>query len=148
MSEIIKGKLYLGDIDDANDLDFIRSTGINVIVTTAGSCIITDEVKNEVEHYQFKIKDTSTFNIRDFFPEVCAIIEKAITEDKCVLVHCWAGISRSPCCTIAYLMMYKNKTYLEAWRMVFEQRDMVHMNDGFIQQLGDLELELYGENSC
>jgi protein-tyrosine phosphatase len=147
MSEIIQNKLYLGNIYDANDIQFIKDNNITTIITTANKCSLNDEILQFVKHHQFLIEDKHTFNIAKFFNEICDIIENEINNNGCVLVHCWSGISRSVCCTIAYLMKYKEKSYLEAWRMIYYQRDIINMNDGFVEQLAELELELYGINS-
>jgi protein-tyrosine phosphatase len=147
MSEIIPQQLYLGDIYDANDLQFIIDNKITMIITTAHDVIVSDEIKNIIKHHQFMIEDKPTFYITKFLSDICKIIDDEINNNGCVLVHCWAGISRSVCCTIAYLMTCKNKSYLDAWRMVFHKREFVNMNDGFVEQLAQLEIKLYGYNS-
>lgn len=148
MSEIIKEKLYLGGIDDANDLNFIIINKIDVIITTAHNCVISNEVKNKINYYQFDIIDKPTFNIREYLDKISLLIENQINQGKRVLIHCWSGVSRSVCCTIAYLMIYKKMCYLDAFRIVFNQRPFICMNDGFVEQLDELELKLYGVNSA
>lgn len=57
------------------------------------------------------------------------------------LVHCQMGISRSSTCAIAYLMINRKMSAADAIRTVRLRRD-IRPNDGFLQQLADLDNEL------
>lgn len=61
-----------------------------------------------------------------------------------VLVHCMMGISRSSTCAIVYLMINRKMTASDAIRTVRLRRD-IRPNDGFLQQLADLDNELRRE---
>lgn len=61
-----------------------------------------------------------------------------------VLVHCMMGVSRSATCAIAYLMIVKKMSAVDAIRTVRMRRD-IRPNDGFLQQLADLDNELRRE---
>lgn len=54
------------------------------------------------------------------------------------------GISRSATCAITYLMIYRKMTAADAIRTVRLRRD-IRPNDGFLQQLADLDNELRRE---
>jgi atypical dual specificity phosphatase len=54
------------------------------------------------------------------------------------------GMSRSATCVLAYLMIVKKLSAVEALRTVRMHRD-IHPNDGFLQQLADLDNELRRE---
>lgn len=58
-----------------------------------------------------------------------------------VLVHCMVGMSRSATCVLAYLMINRKMSAAEAIRTVRMHRD-IHPNEGFLQQLADLDNEL------
>lgn len=58
-----------------------------------------------------------------------------------VLVHCMVGMSRSATCALAYLMIARKMSGAEAIRTVRMHRD-IHPNEGFLQQLADLDNEL------
>lgn len=51
------------------------------------------------------------------------------------------GVSRSATCVIAYLMIAKRMSASEAIRTVRLRRE-IRPNDGFLQQLADLDNEL------
>lgn len=61
-----------------------------------------------------------------------------------VLVHCMVGMSRSATCVLAYLMISRKMSAAEAIRTVRMHRD-IHPNEGFLQQLADLDNELKRE---
>jgi len=59
-----------------------------------------------------------------------------------VLVHCFAGVSRSSTIVISYLMKKLNWSYREALEHVRKQRWVVNPNPGFVRQLKRLETKL------
>lgn len=60
-----------------------------------------------------------------------AIIEKGSN----VLIHCLAGVSRSPTIVTAYLMHKKKLRFKEALAIIKQTRPFVNPNPGFIEQL-------------
>ncbi|XP_035988898.1 dual specificity protein phosphatase 18 [Fundulus heteroclitus] len=63
------------------------------------------------------------------------------------LVHCAAGMSRSPALVMAYLMRYRGVTLGQAHRWVQESRPFIRLNVGFWEQLLQYERRLYGRNT-
>ena len=63
-----------------------------------------------------------------------------------VLVHCMVGMSRSATCVLAYLMISRKMSSAEAIRTVRMHRD-INPNEGFLQQLADLDNELRRDRS-
>ncbi len=49
-------------------------------------------------------------------PVVAVLSDKVQEANGCVLVHCLAGISRSPTLAIAYVMKHLNMTSEEAYK--------------------------------
>jgi len=70
------------------------------------------------------------------------LMDSYICENKTVVVNCYAGISRSSTIVIAYLIA-KNKWSLEeSINFVKSRRIIVNPNDGFINQLRNLQSTL------
>lgn len=52
-----------------------------------------------------------------------------------MLVHCYAGVSRSSSFVIAYVMNKYNMKYDDAKEKVKKHRACIHPGDGFVRQL-------------
>ena len=76
-----------------------------------------------------------------------AFLDEVGKRGQRVLIHCQSGRSRSAAITVAYLMIQHRMPLLEAYRKVFTGRDIICPNEGFMGQLVDLELSLFGELS-
>jgi protein-tyrosine phosphatase len=65
-----------------------------------------------------------------------------------VLVHCFAGVSRSATCVIAFLMQEKKLQFDQAFTFVSKKRPVVFPNMGFQQQLLEFQKLLNIKNSA
>lgn len=61
------------------------------------------------------------------------------TKENRVIVHCAAGISRSPTVVIAYLIQKKGMSFEDALDLVHRKRDIVRPNPFFLRVLKVLE---------
>lgn len=66
-------------------------------------------------------------------------IKSAVNNCSNILVHCNAGVSRSATVVIAYLILIKNFSYIEAYNCVKKSRNCINPNAGFIKQLQNLK---------
>jgi protein-tyrosine phosphatase len=121
---IFLGNVYsvIGDYR-IGKLDILDDLNINVVISA-----LTEE---EYDDYMI---------LSDDF--VNNIIKKAIKENKIVIVHCAAGISRSSTLVIAHLMIENNWSMEQAIQYVKERRPQIQPNDGFIKQLKTLEYKI------
>lgn len=60
-----------------------------------------------------------------------------------ILVHCVAGVSRSPAVVVGYLMKEEQMRLKEALGLVIRSRPQVSPNPGFLKALKELEAELF-----
>ena len=81
-------------------------------------------------------------NLGRHFMESANFIKNAIKDGGTVFVHCWAGISRSTSCIIAYLMLHYGMNYAKALGVVRQGRHFVNPNPGFRKQLLEFEQKL------
>ncbi|RGB39958.1 dual specificity phosphatase, partial [Rhizophagus diaphanus] len=88
------------------------------------------------------VKDRPEENIEKFFNVSNKFIYDAKQDGGRVLVHCWAGVSRSASLILAYLMNQYGCTYNRALNYVKKKRSIVEPNWGFCLQLSKYELEL------
>ena len=64
--------------------------------------ILEDWPSNGPQHFVIHLDDEKTENLLVHLPRVCDFIDQARASGGIVLVHCFAGISRSASCVIAY----------------------------------------------
>ncbi|KAJ1547520.1 hypothetical protein HK096_002550 [Nowakowskiella sp. JEL0078] len=97
---------------------------------------------NEVIYYDFPIEDIPTTPINTFFHITASIITSLLAQNKRILVHCHAGVSRSATIILAFLMIKKQMSLYEAWNFVFVRRPIIRPNEGFAEELRKLDEEL------
>lgn len=138
MSLILKN-LFLGSASDANDFLFIKQNNIKLIVNVTKD-ILTDYSAlgfEDIKVIRIPIDDidTESLNAKNLLISTLITIKKYIDENKGVLVHCRAGVSRSASIVIAYLMKYHNLSFSQAQNYVRSRRSIINPNAGFITQL-------------
>jgi protein-tyrosine phosphatase len=145
MASYILPGLYLGSWRDATNKEWLKQTGISVVV----SALTRGEFRDYMlpldleaqDIYHIEVDDAHEEVIHTHFRSVHRILQEAHKEGKQVLVHCAGGVSRSPTLVIAYLMLEKGWPFQEALTYVLMRRE-VDPNDGFRQQLEDFSAAL------
>jgi atypical dual specificity phosphatase len=88
------------------------------------------------------IDDVPSANIKQYFAVCHRFIESAHASGGVVLVHCWAGVSRSATIVISFLMQKYGITMMQAMDHVRLQRWFINPNPGFKNQMKRFEKEL------
>ncbi|VDM18132.1 unnamed protein product [Hydatigera taeniaeformis] len=88
------------------------------------------------------IHDNGKADMVPYFERAFAFLDSAKDCSGRVLIHCFAGISRSPTLAIAYLMHNQRITFDEAYNRVRSIRPKISPNFNFIGQLTDFERRL------
>ncbi|CAD8107458.1 unnamed protein product [Paramecium sonneborni] len=92
------------------------------------------------------INDSIDQDIKSKFNESNAFIENAVNSQQSILVHCFAGKSRSTTFIIAYLIKNHKMTVIEALDLVKSKRPIAQPNAGFMKQLQQYYDTLYNNN--
>ncbi|XP_037919194.1 dual specificity protein phosphatase 13 isoform X2 [Hermetia illucens] len=146
--------IFIGDAAAAKNKVYLRLMGITHVLNTAEGSRY-GQVDTGHSYYRdvptmrymgFPMMDQPTTDISRYFYIAAKFIENAVNSGGKVLVHCLVGMSRSATCVLAYLMICRKMTAVEAIRTVRMRRD-VRPNDGFLQQLADLDNELRRDRS-
>jgi len=142
MSEIIKGKLFLGDIFDACNPYFLKENNITTIICVAADATIRNDNK-DITVYNYELNDDYDCDISQYFNEITQLIHNK----DIVLVNCRAGISRSATFVLVYLMRYYESNLKEAFKYVRSKRRQICPNKKFMEYLVQEEKNLLGYNS-
>ena len=140
MDEIIDN-LYLGNFFAAKDVQYLKNTGIEKVLTIMDDACPRYK-KNDFIHKKFEVDDYSGENIIQYFGECL----KFIKGDQKILVHCMVGSSRSATIVIAYLMWTQKMKFLDALEYTKKMRPIVYPNCGFREQLKMFEKLLVDNN--
>lgn len=70
-------------------------------------------------------------NIMRHFQIAIQFIKECLASGGAVFVHCYAGISRSASCVIAYLMQEIGMPFFEAMSYTRKRRPIIFPNYGF-----------------
>ncbi|KAH0588622.1 hypothetical protein H2248_004447 [Termitomyces sp. 'cryptogamus'] len=139
--------LYLGPVSAASSQAFLSSASITHVLSVGASP--TKPVEG-ITYNRISITDSPSSSITKVCDTACDIIDEALKSRNGagkILVHCSAGISRSPMVVAAYLIRRRNMSLREALRQIVVVRPQVSPNSGFWRQLKELELEVRGEVS-
>lgn len=143
MNRIGNTCVYVGDRDAVESLARQNEAGITHIVTVDNYPLKWIQESSYKYLYQ-QCLDMPDEDILSHFTEIFKFIDEVDSDkQEKVLIHCFAGMSRSATVAIGYLM-YKNKVPLEvAMDILKKYRGNVKPNPGFMRQL-----ELFEQIGC
>lgn len=135
--EVVQG-LYLGNAEFASDLELLKGLGVTHIVNSAKE--VPDYFKGDFkfQYLHLMLNDVPEENISRFFEVSRKFIADALDNGGVVLVHCWAGVSRSVSVVIYYLTKTYGISVREALKIIRERRPIANPNVGFIKQLDNV----------
>ena len=147
-SAILPNALYLGPCSAArSSRPFIKSERITHVLSIG---ITPWPRADDVVYHRLALADSTTSSIETTLKLAIEFIDAALESTKGagrILVHCSAGVSRSPTIVVGYLMKKRGMTLKEALGQVVRARPQVSPNSGFLRQLKELEVELRGASS-
>ncbi|KAF8568926.1 hypothetical protein P879_03733 [Paragonimus westermani] len=132
--------LYIGNEIDGTSEQVLQSCHIRSVLNVTPKVPFLDETRFCCR--RLVASDRETQDLRPFFNSAFEFIEESRCSGKAVLVHCQAGISRSPALVIAYLMAHSDLSLREAYRLVKSKRSVISPNFGFLGQLFEFEADL------
>nr|XP_020480885.1 dual specificity protein phosphatase 18-like [Monopterus albus] len=135
--------LFLSGADAPLNAALVSQKGITLIVNATLSH--ASPTYPGVECVRVPVSDLPSARLGDHFDRVAERIHG--NRAGGTLVHCAAGMSRSPALVMAYLMRYRGVTLRQAHHWVQESRPYVRLNIGFWDQLLQYERRLYGKNT-
>ncbi|KAK4527319.1 hypothetical protein GAYE_SCF38G5241 [Galdieria yellowstonensis] len=127
--------VFLGNERNASDRDTLESLQITHILIVGEELVA--HFPGVYEYKQLMIRDLETQELHPFLEEAIDFIERAKYSGK-VLVHCYAGVSRSAAIVLAYLI-YLGNTFEESWKFLVSRKKDIQPLGNFIRQLQQYE---------
>ena len=139
------GKLYLSSI---SGLDYLNELNVHYIVSLF-PVLENQSIPNNIIHDEFNITDRGDINtlnqMNEILDTIGTKIHSFLSNNQNVLVHCFAGISRSATVVCDFLCKYEvdvlNKYNIDnnlskaSIQYVRKFREQVYPNPGFIKLL-------------
>ena len=130
--------LYLGNMTDAADPDTLTRLGIDHVLNVTAVTPTYQQSPN-INYKQLLAADNGSQNIKQYFDEAFTFIDTAKDCKGSVLIHCQAGVSRSPTIAIAYLIKYFSMSMVDAYKFIKCRRSIISPNLNFMGQLLEFE---------
>ncbi|KAG2779231.1 hypothetical protein PC129_g14032 [Phytophthora cactorum] len=153
MSSKIKDGLFMGDMDAAQDADFLQLNGImhivncvprqmpNIFQQSLGLSYTACDLEDELRRPFFDLKNRE-------FTHIIQLIDRALERTESVLVHSLNGINRSPSIMIGYLMVRYCWGLDKAHEFVMTKRADMKLHESYVDQLCSLEAQIQEDRSA
>jgi len=142
MNEILENFLWLGDRFAASDTKVLKKLGITHLLTLYGTH--EHEYELPVKARCIPLDDSGMTDLGSIFNRCFEFIDDAKVNGK-ILVHCAAGVNRSPSIVVAYLMKNHRMRFHEAYEFVQEKRYCIQPAPSYRMQLLEYDKILYEE---
>uniref|UniRef100_A0ACD5TJM3 Uncharacterized protein n=1 Tax=Avena sativa TaxID=4498 RepID=A0ACD5TJM3_AVESA len=138
--------LYLGSVGAALNKDALKSLNITHILVVARS--LNPTFPAEFTYKKIEVLDSPDTDLVKHFGECFTFIDEGVCSGGNVLVHCFAGRSRSVTVVLAYLMNKHQMSLQSAMSLVRSKRPQIGPNEGFMSQLVNFEksLQVFGSS--
>ncbi|XP_053548728.1 dual specificity protein phosphatase 5 [Bombina bombina] len=137
--------LYLGSAYHASKCDFLANLHITALLNVSRKS--SDYCIDQYNYKWIPVDDNHTADISSHFQEAIDFIDTVRRSGGRVLVHCEAGISRSPTICMAYLMKTKRIRLEEAFEYIKQRRSLISPNFSFMGQLLHYESEVFSSKT-
>ncbi|XP_005417376.2 dual specificity protein phosphatase 5, partial [Geospiza fortis] len=132
--------LYLGSAYHASKCEFLANLHITALLNVSRKS--SESFKDQYCYKWIPVEDSHTADISSHFQEAIDFIDQVRRAGGRILVHCEAGISRSPTICMAYLMKTRKLRLDEAFDYIKQRRSLISPNFGFMGQLLQYESEI------
>jgi len=132
--------VFLGSVGAAHDKSSLDANGITHILTVAGG--FPPKFPESYDYLVVDVADASCENLTSHFDACLKFIARALLDGGNVLVHCFAGRSRSTTVVAAYVMATEGYSFKETMTLIKRVRPAAQPNAGFVAQLVAFEKHL------
>ncbi|EKX43990.1 hypothetical protein GUITHDRAFT_110096 [Guillardia theta CCMP2712] len=138
-AEVLKGKLYIGNREQATNWETITSLGVTHIINVSRQDC--RPFASHVQYYHCGIPDQVDADLTKALHSSWDFFQEATNrrDDACVLVHCASGVSRSVAMVSYFLMRLEGISFYESLERIRATHPAAQPNIGFVRQLQALE---------
>jgi len=142
----IDSRVFLGSLGAALDEAELSRYKVTHIVCVARG--IRNVFAGKYQYKTVEILDSASESLLDHLPDTLTWMHEALTRDPNakILVHCFAGRSRSVSIILAYLMVWHRITLKVALHHVRSIRPSANPNTSFMRHLKAFEQELFARH--
>lgn len=130
---LIVDNLYLGSAFNAADQVWLEKNQIRVIINVTES--ISNFFPDKYTYYNFEAEDLDDGSLENYYENFISTV-KSYPHDP-ILVHCYAGRSRSAALILYYLIKEKDMTLTQALEFLRSKRSLINLNQKFVQEIQD-----------
>ena len=138
--------LYIGDMDDAADVQHLKELRIGCVVNLCADKIATSAYEKVpwqlaqagIDQHLLHARDQRNFDIIETAGHAFGAIEATLTASgpkNGVLIHCWGGVNRSAAVAIAFLTVHRGVPLFAAVDHAMAKRGTILTNQSFRKQL-------------
>lgn len=125
--------LFIGNERDASSQETLKELGITHILNVTSH--IPFHFEDSMTCKRLQASDSGSQNLKQYFDEAVSFIESVRLNNGRVLVHCQAGVSRSPTIVMAYIIAVHGQSLKDAFSYVHSRRSIISPNLNFMGQL-------------
>jgi len=150
MSQIINN-LFVGSYQDALNRNFLINNNIKLVINCAIECNDNYVQLNlsDITVYKINLFDTidQYIDFDNFMLSIYSIIDSYLSSNFGVLIHCYAGVSRSVTIAAGYLIWKYNMKTRDALCLIKRNRPIAYPNFNFVIQLVNFEQKINPNNN-
>ncbi|CAD8059091.1 unnamed protein product [Paramecium primaurelia] len=131
------GGVYLGNLDAAQNSELLSKYQIGAVLSVIDQSI---QIRG-AQKLWIMADDCEDFPLYKYFDQATKFIDNHSLKTN-ILIHCYAGISRSAAICAAYMMQKYKWNLNQTLRHIQQRRRFINPNPGFIKQLQDYEQKM------
>lgn len=123
--------IWIGSAFNAADYKWLKNNEIELIVNITSD--ISNYYPNEFSYVNYETEDLESGGVSDFLDDFVQLVR--LNPDRRILVHCFAGKSRSASLVLYYLIREKEMTFDSALEYLKVRRPSVNINCRFLEEI-------------
>nr|CDS16976.1 Dual specificity protein phosphatase 10 [Echinococcus granulosus] len=137
-----------GNARDSRDAQMMEERSITHVINATYEQPNFFEGGGKIEYLRVPVDDNNQADLMPYFRPAIEFIDAAMRAGGRVLVHCQAGVSRSPSLVIAYLVVHSSLSVIEAFTLANHLRSAVGPSLHFLGQVEKFCASLRLEFEC